>query len=69
VTNAGSTVSDNFASNVRGGIFNDTFATLSVKDSTVLNNLAALGADIYNLGVMTLNAINIGVIGPRTARM
>jgi hypothetical protein len=36
----------------------------SRKDSTVLNNVASLGADIYNLGALTLNDSTVGVIGP-----
>jgi hypothetical protein len=31
-----------------GGIFNGASGTLAVKDSTVLNNLALLGADLFN---------------------
>jgi hypothetical protein len=31
------------------------FATLAVKDSTVVNNVTALDAEIENLGVLTLN--------------
>jgi hypothetical protein len=30
----------------------------------VLNNLAPLGADIYNLGTLILNDSIVGVIGP-----
>jgi len=33
-------------------------------DSTVLNNVAALGADIYDLGALTLNDSTVGVVGP-----
>jgi hypothetical protein len=39
-------------------------ARLAVKDSTVLDNLAAPGADIYNLGALTLDDSIVGVFGP-----
>jgi predicted outer membrane repeat protein len=51
----GSTLSSNTAGTVGGGIFNGASGTLAVKDSTVLNNTAPSGADIYNLGVLTLD--------------
>ena len=36
-----------------------------INGSTVLNNSAALGADLYNLGTVTIDATSIiGVIGP-----
>jgi hypothetical protein len=35
-----------------------------VKDSTVLDNLAPSGADIYNLGALTLDDSIVGVLGP-----
>jgi hypothetical protein len=38
--------------------------TLAVKDSTVLNNVAPLGADLYNLGALTLDDNTVGVLGP-----
>jgi hypothetical protein len=47
-----------------GGIFNAASGTLTVKDSTVLNNVAPLGADLYNLGALTLDDSTVGVIGP-----
>jgi hypothetical protein len=46
------------------GILNAASGTLAVKDSTVLNNIAPLGADIYNLGALTLDDSTVGVIGP-----
>jgi hypothetical protein len=30
----------------------------------VLNNTAPLGADVFNLGVLTLNDSTVGVLGP-----
>jgi predicted outer membrane repeat protein len=60
----GCTLSKNSAGSAAGGIFNGTSGTLTVKDSTVLNNVAPLGADLYNLGVATLNDTTVGVTGP-----
>jgi hypothetical protein len=37
---------------------------LAVKDSTALNNVAPLGADLYNLGALTVDDSTVGVIGP-----
>jgi hypothetical protein len=59
-----STLSGNKAASAGGGIYNGTSGTLTLKHSTVLNNLAPLGADLYNLGVVTLDDSTIGVIGP-----
>ena len=47
-----------------GGIFNAASGTLTVKDSTVLNNVAPNEADVYNLGALTLDDSTVGVIGP-----
>jgi hypothetical protein len=58
------TLSGNTAANDGGGIFNGASGTLAVKDSTVLDNVAPLGADIYNLGALTLDDSIVGVIGP-----
>ena len=58
------TLSGNTAGSAGGGIFDAALGTLSVKDNTVLNNVAALGADIYNLGVLTLDDSSVSVIGP-----
>jgi hypothetical protein len=30
----------------------------------VLNNTAPLGADVFNLGALTLNDTTVGVLGP-----
>jgi predicted outer membrane repeat protein len=57
-------LSKNTAGSAGGGIFNGASGTLAVKDSTVLNNVAPLGADLYNLGALTLNDSTVGVIGP-----
>jgi hypothetical protein len=37
---------------------------VTADDSTFLDNVAPLGADIYNLGALTLNDCTVGVIGP-----
>jgi hypothetical protein len=65
------TLSGNTASEAGGGIFNGVDAhgvpgTLALKGSTVLDNLALArwGADIYNLGVLSLGHSIVGVIGP-----
>jgi hypothetical protein len=34
------------------------------KDSSALCNTAPAGADLYNLGVVTLNDSTVGLIGP-----
>jgi predicted outer membrane repeat protein len=54
----------NAAGSAGGGIFNSSSGTLAVKDSLVLNNVAPLGADLYNLGALTLDDSTVGVIGP-----
>jgi hypothetical protein len=60
----GSTLSGNTASSDGGGTFNGASATLAVKDSTVLGNTAPGGADLYNLGALTLDDSTVGVTGP-----
>ena len=60
----GNTLSGNTAGSDGGGIFNGASGTLAVKDSTVLNNTAPSGADIYNLGALSLNDSTVGAIGP-----
>jgi hypothetical protein len=57
-------LSKNIAGSAGGGIFNGASGTLAVKDSTVLNNVAPLGADLYNLGALTLDDSTVGEIGP-----
>jgi hypothetical protein len=59
-----STLSGNTAGSDGGGIFNAASGTLAVKDSTVTNNVAPSGADIYNLGALALDDSTVGVIGP-----
>jgi hypothetical protein len=59
-----STLSGNTAGSDGGGIFNAASGTLAVKDSAVFNDLAPLGADIYNLGALTLDDSAVAVIGP-----
>jgi predicted outer membrane repeat protein len=54
----------NSAGSAGGGIFNGASGTLAVKDGTVLHNVAPLGADLDNLGALTLDDSTVGVIGP-----
>ncbi len=55
------TLSGNIAGSAGGGIFNRASGTLTVKDSTVLHNVAALGADLFNdHGSVTVNDSVIG---------
>jgi predicted outer membrane repeat protein len=56
-------LSKNTAGSEGGGIFNGASGTLVFKDSTALDNLALLGADIYNLGALTLDDSTVGVLG------
>jgi hypothetical protein len=60
----GCTLSGNTARAGGGGIFNGASATLTIDDSTVCDNFAALGADLYNLGVATINDSDVCAIGP-----
>jgi hypothetical protein len=48
---------------IGGGIWNQG-PSLTVKDSTVVGNLALLGVDLYNLGVLNLNDSIVDQIGP-----
>jgi hypothetical protein len=59
-----STLSGNIAAAAGGGIYNAASGTLLVKNSTVLHNVAPSGADIDNLGALTLVGSTVGVIGP-----
>jgi predicted outer membrane repeat protein len=59
-----STLSSNTAGSDGGGIFNATSGVLTIDDSSVLFNLALLGADLYNLGHAALNDSTVGVIAP-----
>ncbi len=58
------TLSGNSAGSAGGGIFNGASGTLAIKDSVVSGNVAPSGADVYNLGALTLDDSTIGVIGP-----
>jgi hypothetical protein len=57
-------LSGNSAGTAGGGLFNAATGTLAVKDGTVLGNVAPSGADVYNLGALTLDDSTVGVIGP-----
>jgi predicted outer membrane repeat protein len=59
-----SNLSGNTAGSAGGGIFNAASGTLTIDDSIVLNNSAPLGADVFNLGALTLNDSTVGVLGP-----
>ena len=58
-----STLSGNSGGSAGGGLFNGTSGTLAVKDSAVCGNTAPLGADLYNLGALTLDDSIVGVLG------
>jgi predicted outer membrane repeat protein len=59
------TLSANAAGSAGGGIFNGASGTFAIKDSVVCGNVAPLGADLDNLGVVTINdstvCVSIGV--------
>ncbi len=59
-----STLSGNSAAIEGGGIFNDARASLTLSGSAVTGNGAPVGADLYNLGHLTLHNSTIGLIGP-----
>jgi hypothetical protein len=59
-----STMSGNVASSEGGGIYNSANARLRVKDSKVCGNTAPVGADLYNLGELTVKNSVICVIAP-----
>ncbi len=59
-----STLSGNSAGSAGGGLFNGNSGTLAVKDSVVCGNTATLGADLYNLGALTLDDSTVCVICP-----
>ena len=58
------TLSANTATNAGGSISNGAPGVLPIDDSTVFNNVAPSGADIYNLGLLTLDDSTGGGIGP-----
>ena len=49
-----SVLSGNSAGSGGGGIFNDASGTLKLRDSVVWHNLAPLGGDLYNAGLVSL---------------
>ena len=59
-----STLSGNTAGADGGGILNAATATLTIDDSIVSGDFALLGADLYNLGKVTLHDSTVAVIGP-----
>jgi predicted outer membrane repeat protein len=59
-----STLSGNSAGSGGGGIFNAASGALTIDDSSVEHNSAPVGADLDNLGSVTLNDSTVGVIGP-----
>jgi hypothetical protein len=63
VTVQQSTLSGNGAGSP-GGIFNAASGTLTVDDSVVCGKIAPLGADLGNLGVVTLNDSTVCVTAP-----
>jgi hypothetical protein len=67
VTVSDSILSRNSASDSGGGIFNaqsSAYNRLTISGSTVLNNTASVGADIYNLEFLSISNSTIGIIGP-----
>ena len=54
------TFAGNSATNSGGGVFNGSGATLTVRGSTLLDNFAPLGADLYNLGRLFASSSTIG---------
>jgi predicted outer membrane repeat protein len=65
VTLVGCYLSGNSASDSGGGVFNAVSCNLIVRSSTLLNNQAPLGADLFNLGTLSIDsASTVGVISP-----
>jgi hypothetical protein len=61
---SGCTVSGNSATSEGGGVFNTKNGKLTVQSSTLKNNAAPLGADLYNLGSAKISKDSaVGVIG------
>jgi hypothetical protein len=50
-----STLTSNSAGVVAGGIYNGASRTLTVQDSTVLGNVAPLGGDLDNAGLLVVD--------------
>jgi hypothetical protein len=59
-----STLSGNTAGSDGGGVFNGVGAILAVKDSTLTDNAALSGADLFTLGAVALDDSTVGVTGP-----
>jgi hypothetical protein len=59
-----STLSGNSAGSGGGGIFNAASGAVTIADSSVATNSAPVGADLDNLGSVTLNDSTVGVLGP-----
>jgi len=60
-----STLSGNSAGNYGGGIYNIPSASLMIRASLVCDNLAPLGADLYNLGTVVISKDStVCLIGP-----
>jgi Chlamydia polymorphic membrane protein (Chlamydia_PMP) repeat len=49
-----SILTGNSAASDGGGIFNDASGTLKLRDGVVWHNLAPLGGDLYNAGLVSL---------------
>jgi hypothetical protein len=64
VTVSNCTLSGNSAADFGGGIYNGANGKLAVRGSTVVGNLAPVGADLYNLGSLSLSGDTIGISGP-----
>jgi uncharacterized protein (TIGR03118 family) len=64
VTIQESTLSGNSAGSAGGGLYNGACGTVVLKDSGASGNVAPSGADVYNLGALTLADSTVGVIGP-----
>jgi hypothetical protein len=59
-----STLSGNSARSDGGGNYNGASGTLTIDVSVVLNDLALLGANLYNRGKATLDDSTVCVTGP-----
>jgi hypothetical protein len=58
------TLAGNAATDFGGGIYNGANGKLTIRGSTVVGNLAPVGADLYNLGILSLSGDTIGISGP-----
>jgi hypothetical protein len=61
----GGVIATNFAGSKDDGIRNAASQTLTIDDTPVNNYAALFGADLYNLGALTLDDGTVGVIGRR----